>query len=144
PGFVHRVLLNAGPAGVVASASTFAAYAIARHYDELPASRTAATITLLIVGLWVLNLLARPITPWRFLLFGAMVGAFVAIIAVPSLRDFFALELPSAPAMWGTIGSAAAGVAVLELGWQARQWRLPPDARTARWAWHEFRDQVEA
>ena len=31
-------------------------------------ARTAATITLLIVGLWVLNLLARPITPGRALL----------------------------------------------------------------------------
>jgi cation-transporting ATPase E len=143
PGFVRRVLLNAGPAGVVASASTFASYAIARHYDEAAAS-TAATITLLIVGLWVLNLLARPITPWRFALFAAMVGAFVLIIAVPPLRDFFALDLPNAAAMWGTIASAAAGVAVLELGWQARQWRLPPGERTPRWAWHGVRDQIPA
>jgi cation-transporting ATPase E len=141
PGFVRRVLLNAGPAGVVASVSTFVAYAIARHYDNSAAS-TAATITLLIVGLWVLNLLARPITPWRFVLFAAMVGAFVLIIAVPPLRDFFALDLPNAPAMWGTIGSAAGGVAALELGWQARQWRLPPDARTPRWAWRGVRVQV--
>ena len=73
PGFVRRVLLIAGPAGAVAAAATFAAYAVARHYDDLAVSRTAATITLLIVGLWVLNLLARPITPGRFLLFGTMV-----------------------------------------------------------------------
>jgi cation-transporting ATPase E len=144
PGFVHRVLASAGPAGVVASAATFTAYAIARHYDDLPQSQTAATITLLVVGLWVLNLLARPITPWRFVLFAAMAGAFVLILAVPSLRDFFALEFPSAPAMWGTIACAAGGVAILELGWQARQWRLPPDARTPRWAWREVRDQVPA
>jgi cation-transporting ATPase E len=143
PGFVRRVLLNAGPAGVIASASTFASYAIARHYSDLAQSRTAATITLLIVGLWVLNLLARPITPWRFVLFAAMVGAFLLILAVPALRDFFALELPDAPAMWGTLASAAAGVAALELGWQARQWRLPPGERTARWAWHGARDQLD-
>jgi len=143
PGFVHRVLRIAGPAGLVAGASTFLAYAIARHYDDLPQSRTAATITLLIFGLWVLNLLARPITPGRFLLFATMVGAFVLIIAVPSVRDFFALHLPSAPAMWGTVACAGAGVATLELGWQLRQWRLPPDARTPRWAWHGVRDQVD-
>ena len=144
PGFVRRVLWNAGPAGVIASVSTFAAYAIARQYDDLAQCRTAATIALLIVGLWVLNLLARPITPWRFALFAAMVGAFVLLIGVPALRDFFALDLPSAPAMLGTIVSAGAGVAALELGWQARQWRLPRDARTARWAWHEARDQASA
>jgi cation-transporting ATPase E len=96
------------------------------------------------VGLWVLNLLARPITPYRFVLFAAMVGAFLVIIAVPALRDFFALDLPDGPALWGTIASAAAGAAVLELGWQARQWRLPPEARTRRWAWHEVRDQIDA
>jgi cation-transporting ATPase E len=144
PGFVRRVLLNAGPAGVVASAATFASYAIARHYGDLAESQTAATITLLIVGLWVLNLLARPITPWRFVLFAAMVGAFAVIMVVPGLRDFFALEIPEGPVIWGTIASAAAGIAVLELGWQARQWRLPPEARTPRWAWHGVRDQIVA
>jgi cation-transporting ATPase E len=144
PGFVRRVVVSAGPAGVIASVSTFVAYAIARQYDSLAQSQTAATITLLIVGLWVLNLLARPITPWRFVLFLTMAGAFVVIIAVPSLRDFFALDLPSAPVMWGTIACAVGGVAALELGWQARQWRLPPGARTRRWAWHGERDQLDA
>ena len=57
-------------------------------------AQTAATITLLIVGLWVLNLLARPITPGRAFLFGAMVGAFVVILGVPALRDWFALRPP--------------------------------------------------
>ena len=63
PGFVRRVVWFAGPAGVVAAAAAFGSYAIARHYDAVDVSQTAATITLLIVGLWVLNLLARPITP---------------------------------------------------------------------------------
>src|SRR4029079_9491519 len=44
PGFVRRVFSVAGPAGAVAAASTFAAYAVARRYAELPAARTAATI----------------------------------------------------------------------------------------------------
>ena len=48
----------------------------------------------MIVGLWVLNLFARPITPMRALLVGSMVGAFVVILAVPALRDFFALNIP--------------------------------------------------
>ena len=86
PGFVRRVVLFAGPAGAVAAASTFVSYAIARHYDASDIAKTAATITLLIVGLWVLNLLARPITPGRALLFGAMVGAFAVILGVPGLR----------------------------------------------------------
>jgi cation-transporting ATPase E len=135
PGFVRRVLLIAGPAGAVAAASTFAAYAVARHYDDLAVSRTAATIALLVVGLWVLNLLARPITPGRFLLFGTMVLTFAVIMGVRGLRDWFALGLPSGAAMWGAILAAVAGVATLEAGWQIRQWRLPAGDRTARWAW---------
>ena len=135
PGFVRRVLFIAGPAGAVAAASTFAAYAVARHYDDLAVSRTAATIALLVVGLWVLNLLARPITPGRFLLFGTMVLAFAVILGVRGLRNWFALGLPSGAAMWGAIAAAAVGVVTLEVGWQIRQWRTPADQRTARWAW---------
>jgi cation-transporting P-type ATPase E len=135
PGFVRRVFLIAGPAGAVAAASTFAAYAAARRYDDLSVSRTAATIALIVVGLWVLNLLARPITPGRFLLFGTMVFAFTVILGVAGLRDWFALGLPSGAAMWWAIVTAAAGVATLEVGWQLRQWRLPTAERTARWAW---------
>ena len=144
PGFVHRVLWIAGPAGAVAAATTFAAYAIGRHYDTLAGARTAATIALLIVGLWILNLLARPITPGRFALFASMVGAFLLILAVPGLRDWFALQPPGAPAMWGTIICAGCGIAVLEVGWQIRQHRLPPEARTPRWAWRGAASQAES
>jgi cation-transporting ATPase E len=136
PGFVRRVLLFAGPVGVVVATATSLSYAVARRSVNLLDARTAATITLLIVGLWVLNLLARPITPGRALLFGAMVAAFAVILAVPSLRDFFALNLPTGKAMVGAIACAAAGVFALEMGWQMRQWRLPAERRTARWAWH--------
>ncbi len=144
PGFVRRVLVTAGPAGVVVAMSTFATFAVARHYDDLAVSRTAATITILIVGLWVLNLLARPITPPRAILFGAMVGAFLVILGIPGLRDWFALNLPSGAAMWTAGAAASAGIAVLELGWQVRQWRLPPAERTVRWAWRGVPGQPTA
>jgi cation-transporting ATPase E len=136
PGFVYRVLRIAGPAGVVAAAATFTTYAIARHRDgvELDEARAAATLTLLIVGLWVLNLLARPITPLRGALFSVMVAAFAVIIAVPALRDWFALHMPDRTAVAAAVASAAFAIAVLEAGWQLAQWRLPRDARTARLA----------
>jgi len=143
PGFVRRVVLFAGPAGAVAATATFASFANAHHYD-IDVSQTAATITLLIVGLWVLNLLARPITPERALLFGSMVGAFVLILGVPALRSWFALELPAGAAMWGALICAAAGGIVLEVGWQIRQVRLPPELRTTRWAWHAAPNETAA
>jgi cation-transporting ATPase E len=145
PGFVRRVFLIAGPAGAVAAAATFVAYSVARHHEELLVSRTAATITLVIVGLWVLNLLARPITPGRAVLFGAMVGAFVLILGVPAFHGWFALDLPSRTGMVGAFAAAAAGVAALEVGWEMRQMRLPPERRTARWAWRTASEvQIDA
>ena len=64
-----------------------------------------------------------------------MVGLFVLILGISGLRDWFALNLPSGVAMVAAIAAAGAGIATLELGWQFRQWRLPPERRTARLAW---------
>jgi cation-transporting ATPase E len=134
PGFVPRVLRIAGPAGLVAALATFVTYAIARRVDGVTVdqARTAATLTLLVVGLWVLNLLARPITPARALLFGAMVASFVVIMGIAPLRDWFALDLPAAAATVAAAVSAAAAVGALELGWQVGQWRRPAMDRTPR------------
>jgi cation-transporting ATPase E len=134
PGFVGRVLRTAGPAGFIAGAATLVSYTIAREMDGVTVeeAQTAATLTLLIVGLWVLNLLARPITPFRAALFGAMVGAFVVILAVPVLRDFFALEIPERAVAIAALASALTGCLLLELGWQVRQWRRPRADRIPR------------
>jgi len=137
PGFVHRVLMFSVPVGVVVGAATFVSFSIARHYDELTVARTAATITLVIIGLWVLNLLARPMTPWRSAIFGAMVGAFAVVLAVEWLRDWFALDVPKGASLTGAVLAAGAAILLLELGWQIWQWRLPAEQRTARWAWRD-------
>jgi cation-transporting ATPase E len=137
PGFVKRVLRVAGPAGAIATAATFASFAYARstHDVTVDESRTAATLTLLVVGLWVLNLLARPITPMRGALFGAMVGAFFVILGVPEFREWFALDIPLGRVVAGAIVSAAVAIGLLEAGWQLLQWRLPREERTPRIGW---------
>lgn len=117
PGFVPRVLQFSGRAGSVAATATFVVYAVARDVDHVPLdqARTAATIALLVVGLWVLAMLARPFTRLRALLLAAMAGAFVGAVTIPGIRRFFALELP--PARVGVvIALAVAGAgALLEL-----------------------------
>jgi cation-transporting ATPase E len=137
PGFVPRVLRFAGPCGFVAAAATFSAYAAARNLADvdLDEARTTATLVLLVVGLWVLNILARPITPFRGALFAAMVVAFLGILAIPPLREFYALDLPPQDAL--AIGAVIAGVAValLEVGWMVSQRRQDPQDRTHRLAW---------
>ncbi len=136
PGFIKRVARFAGPCGLVAGTATFVSYAIAYNASNVTVdeARTAATLTLAAIGLWILGMLARPITPLRGLLVGAMIGAFAILLAVPWLRDFFALSIPRGNIALEASLCALVGIVVLETGWQVAQWRLPKDARTARFA----------
>jgi cation-transporting P-type ATPase E len=124
PGFVERVLRFAVPAGTVAAACTIAAYALARSESGVSQTeaRTTATITLFLVSLWVLAILARPTNPWRAGLVLSMAAAFAVIMAVPGLRDFFALNPPRAELVLSAIGIAAAGGFVIEMGWRISGW----------------------
>lgn len=125
PGFVGRVLRFAVPAGAVAAAATLGAYSLARDTAgvDLDESRTIATITLFLVALWVLAMLAKPRqSPWKAGLVLIMGAAFVAVLAVPWLRDWFGLDLPSAPMVGTAVGIGAMAGVALELGWQAAGW----------------------
>jgi cation-transporting P-type ATPase E len=139
PGFVRRVLRIAIPFGFVAAAATFGSYAFARNVQgvDLVEARTTATLVLLVVGLWILEIIARPITPYRAALVASMAAIVVLILAVPALRDFYALELPTAEALMGGALIAALAIAVLETGWTIVQRRLPPTERVHRLAWHK-------
>jgi len=109
PGFVDRVVRFAGPCGLVAGSAALAAYGLAFQADlPLDQCRTAATIVLVAVGLWVLSLLSRPFSTIKLALLVSMVTCFLAIMAWPALRRFFALELPP--------GGQLAEAAVLVLG----------------------------
>ncbi len=120
PGFLQRVLRFAVPAGVVAAAATFAAYAVTVLETELgpTASRTTATIVLFSVGMVVLTLLAVPLTRLEVVLLTGLVGAFAVVLAVPGLREFFALTtLP--PAVWASVvGLVAVAAGLLWWIWR--------------------------
>ena len=130
PGFVERVLRFAVPAGALAAVATMSAYGLARSQDVAQIeARTTATITLFIVALWVLAILARPFTWWRFELVGSMAGLFLLALLVPWSRHFFALDMAPAEVTLGAVGIAAAAAALLELGWRWTGWLRPPDPR---------------
>jgi cation-transporting ATPase E len=111
PGLLRRVLRFAVPAGVVAAAATFTSSALMTGPVglDVPAARTAATVTLFGVGTTVLVLLARPWTWGRAALVVVLVGAFAVLHVVPAARAFFALTLLPAEA-WAVTG-AVVGVA---------------------------------
>jgi cation-transporting ATPase E len=135
-GFVERVIRFAVPAGTIVAISTFVAYWLARDRDDLGLnhSRTTATIVLIIMGLGVLQLLARPLTRPGIALVAAMAAGVGILFALPSTRTFYALGLPPARALVSAAVMAAIGLVALEGWWLLDQRRLPPDQRVARFA----------
>ena len=119
PNMVGRVLRFSVPAGTIAAACSFGSYLAARidTSSTLARDRTTATIALLIVGLGALVAVSRPLVPWKVALIAAMAGSFVVVLAVPALRDFFALDLGASRDTLVTAAIAGAGaVAVIVVG----------------------------
>ena len=85
-------------------------------------SRTLATFVLFGVGLWVLDILARPLTPPRAALVYGMAAAFVLALVLPFTQEFFALEVPPAIVLFAGIGMIAIAVLTLESGLKAAGW----------------------
>jgi cation-transporting ATPase E len=123
PGFVGRVLRFAIPAGTIVAAAAFAAYSLARANGlPLVQQRTAATLVTVALSLCVLVLLAIPLTWRRILLVGAVIAGFALLFPVPSVRRFYALELPRT-GLGFTLLIAALGVVALAGFWVlSRPW----------------------
>ncbi|MFD9242896.1 HAD-IC family P-type ATPase [Streptomyces sp. NPDC059556] len=129
PNFVRRVMRYAIPGGVIAAAATFTTYLLARHHysgeGALEAETSAATLTLFLVSMWVLAIIARPYTWWRLTLVATMGGAFLLVLVVPWLQDFFALKLVGTTLPWAAVAIAAAGGLLLEIAWRWVDRRFP-------------------
>lgn len=98
-GFLKRVLRFSLPAGAIAAIATWIVYLQSRDWagpeldsTELAEARSAATITLLVIGLVVLVVVSRPLKLWKVSLAIAMAGLHACIIAIPFTRDYFELE----------------------------------------------------
>ncbi len=115
PGFLERVLRFSIPAGATAGAVTFGLYEIVRRMDNvtLAEARTAATVTLLLIGLAILILISRPLKPWKLGLAAVMAALYALNMLLPAAREYFELDLPPAGA-WvavtiaGAVGAAGA------------------------------------
>ncbi|HET8565385.1 MAG TPA: HAD-IC family P-type ATPase [Solirubrobacterales bacterium] len=104
---------------------------------SLEAGRTAATTTLIVLGLCFILLLERG--PGRehiaiqsnMLAMVAGLGAvFAGILAIAPLRDFFDMVLLSAPEWFLALFSAAVGLTIASLLWKLPQieaWEVPED-----------------
>ena len=103
-GFLREVARFAVPAGVAAGLGVTTSYLVALNVFELGLlqSRTAATSTLVVVGLYlVLALEATSTKRARLvgLLCAALLAVYVAVLALPVLRHFFELAVPNPAAL---------------------------------------------
>ena len=118
PGYLHRVLRFAIPTGIVTGACAYIGYQSTRlidHGSDVAEARTTATLIVLIVSLWTLLVLARPLAGWKLALVAGLAAAAALIVAIPALaRGVFLLDVtPLRLAIAGIIG--AAGAVLVEL-----------------------------
>ncbi len=131
PGFLNRVLRFSMPVGVIAAAGTLIAYEIARRAASvnLDEARTAATMTLLGLGLVILALTARPLELWKLGLIAGMVALYALVLLVPFGRNYFQLELFPAWLWLLCLATAAiGGVLIVLVAWIVSS-RPPPRAQ---------------
>ncbi len=113
-GFLREVARFAVPAGVAAGLGVTTSYLVALNVFDLGLlqARTAATSTLIVVGLYlVLALEATSTKRVRLvaIMCAALFAVYLLIIAVPAVRDFYELAVPNlAAVMLVAVGSAIA------------------------------------
>jgi cation-transporting P-type ATPase E len=113
PGFVRRVLRFSVPIGVVTGVSVYLGYRTTRFLTSgagVAEGRTTAMIVGLIVSLWTVVVLARPLTGWKVGLVAATGGVVAVVVTVPAIgRGLFLLSTtPLDLAVAGVVGIAGA------------------------------------
>ena len=98
PGFLHRVLAFAGPTGLIVGVAAYTGFGLTRLIDPtagVDGARTTATLTVLIASLWIVTVLARPLTGWTTLLIAGLAGVSAVIVATPVLATTIFLLHPT-------------------------------------------------
>jgi cation-transporting ATPase E len=115
PGVLPRILRYSIPTGVIAGLTAVVAYAPLHRVLPLHEARSVTTVALFCVSLWILCVLTRPLTTWRWFLLGAVAAAFVLVCVIPGTATFFEMHLSLDAALaWG-IAVGAVGSAGIEL-----------------------------
>lgn len=148
PGFVPRVLRFAVPIGIVTGLAAYAGYRLTRLLDSragVAEGRTTATFVILIISLWTVGVLARPLSGWKLALVASLAGVAAVAASVPAIgRTAFLLSTtPVDLAVAGVVG--VAGVGFVELTHRAvaagtKGWRPSGTRQTIMSRRHSGRD----
>jgi cation-transporting ATPase E len=122
PGFLRRVLRFALPAGTLIGVAAFTTYYVTRLTDSsshVSGGRTAATITVLVLALWVLRVLAQPLVGWKIALFLVIAGIVTVIVVTPPLATGVFLMHPTPQRILVGLTIGGIGCVLLEAAYRA-------------------------
>ena len=116
PGVLRRILRYSIPTGLIAAATCLLSY-IPMHLAAVQQheARSVATVTLFCVSLWILSVLARPLSWPRTALLVSVTAAFVAVSLIPFTRSFFMMDQQFNLTLLYGIAVGALGAAGIEL-----------------------------
>jgi cation-transporting ATPase E len=130
PGFLRRVLSFAVPTGVVIAVLIFSSYLVVSSMGGSPQlASTIASSVVMVVGVWVLLCLARPLRYWKAALIIGLSAAFVGLVAIPFTRHFLNLAVQLPELLW-VIAFGAVGILCVELLWRRDRRMRVKDPRT--------------
>ncbi|MEF2977893.1 HAD-IC family P-type ATPase [Subtercola sp. YIM 133946] len=114
-GVLPRVLKFSVPTGLIGATACLTAYAPMR--DRLPQveARSLATIALFMVSLWIVSVLARPLSRPRVILVASMCAAFVLAYLLPFAQSFFMLQVDSLGWLAYVVGIGLLGAGGIEI-----------------------------
>jgi cation-transporting P-type ATPase E len=78
-------------------------------------ARTTATVVVLVIALWTLVVLARPLTRGKTALLPGMAGLAALAVALPGFREDVLLLQPSGPPMLLAAGLGVVGALLVEV-----------------------------
>ncbi len=122
PGFVGRVMRFGLPAGITVAIVAFITYLSVMPPRDAPAqlmtqASTAALVSLLIVGTWVMVVITRPYQWWKVIMLVGCVLAYVVIFSLPLGQWIFSID-PSNSAMMTTgLVAGFIGAGIIEAIW---------------------------
>lgn len=121
PGFLRRVLRFAIPVGFVGAAAMMVNYALVHRAGvSSEAAGTSTSIVIMIISVWVLACLARPLKGWKVWLIVGVIVAFTAVISIPWTAARFEYSVDWATIPWAFMVGAV-GAALVEMIWRIDQ-----------------------
>ncbi len=121
PGFLPRVLKFAVPTGTVIAALIFISYLLVRSDGGSAAvASTVASMVVMVVGVWVLFCLARPLRVWKVGLIALMAIIFALFITLPFTQQLLGYSVQTQYIQLA-LGLSLIGIVSVETLWRFDQ-----------------------